>query len=147
MVRLLVEHLPLSLAIGLGGWWFSANPWCVLSALVAGWMIDADHLFDFGYYLVRQGRIADPTLVRTGGYFKINNKVFVPLHAWEITFVLVIVAIISPDARPILLSSALAHGIHLIYDQKSYGVRRFGYLILSRAMRSFEHQGFCQGQT
>jgi len=58
MKRLLVEHLPLSVLIGIIGWLAGGSWLCVPFALAVGWCIDADHLFDFAYYWLRgTGRI------------------------------------------------------------------------------------------
>ena len=142
-MRILLEHLPVALAVGLMGWWVSGNYWCIIAALAAGWMVDVDHLLDFFYYIKRAGRTADYSLVRTGEYFKINNKVFVPLHAWEITFSLLFLAICFGEIRAIFICAALAHGMHLLQDQLMYQVKPFGYWLLSRYRRNFSLEGFC----
>ena len=143
-MKLLLDHLPLSLAVGAAGWWLSGDSGCLLAALLAGWMIDADHLVDFGVYLRRVGKAADYSLLKTGRYFKLNGMVVVPLHAWEITLGLGVLAILSPDSRHLLASAALAHGLHLAQDQLVYGVRRQGYWLLSRLNHGFAHKGFCE---
>ena len=78
MRRLLVEHLPVALFVGFCGCGWTGEWQCVPAALVAGWLIDADHLFDFAYYVFRHYPNVDYRLLRNGGYFKINEKVFVP---------------------------------------------------------------------
>lgn len=146
-MRLLLEHLPVSLAIGVIGWWLSGDPLCLLLALAAGWMIDADHLVDFGCYLKRAGRSVDWGLVKTGRYFKLNNKVVVPLHAWEITITLLLLAAVISDAQYPLLSASIAHGLHLIQDQLLYRVRPLGYFLISRLRTRFTLNNFCQSTT
>ncbi|MHB9118259.1 MAG: hypothetical protein ACYC2R_08285 [Burkholderiales bacterium] len=143
IVKLLFEHLPLSLAIGIAGWWLSGDTACLLAALVAGWAIDADHLVDFFYYTCRTGKEADYSLVRTGKYFKLNGKVFVPLHAWEITLMLLFLALLVPATQAIMLCAAIAHGAHLLQDQLMYRVRPYGYWFMSRLHEHFAHDGFC----
>lgn len=144
IVKLLFEHLPLSIATGLAGWWLSGDYGCLLASLVAGWMIDADHLVDFFYYVHRAGKAADYSLVKTGKYFKLNGKVIVPLHAWEITFILLGCAVFLPDTRFIWFSAALAHAAHLLQDQFAYQVRPMGYTFFSRVIHNFCHTGFCR---
>jgi len=143
-VKLLLEHLPASVAIGVLGWWLSGDPICLLAALAGGWMIDADHLVDFAWYLKQARRPVSWGLLKTGGYFKLNSKVFVPLHAWEITVTLVLLAALISHAKYIFLSAAIAHGLHLIQDQLLYRVRPLGYLFISRVGCGFEFNGFCR---
>lgn len=143
IVKLLFEHLPPSMAIGLAGWWLSGDYGCLLASLVAGWMIDADHLVDFFYYVHRAGKAADYSLVKTGKYFKLNGKVIVPLHAWEITLTMFLLALLLPAAQAILFCAALAHGAHLLQDQLMYRVRPYGYWLMSRLHEHFVHDGFC----
>ena len=50
MNRLLLEHLPLSVLIGILGWLAGGSWLCVRLALAVGWCIDTDHLIDFAYY-------------------------------------------------------------------------------------------------
>lgn len=142
-MKLLLEHLPASVAIGAIGWWLSGDPLCLLVALAAGWMIDADHLVDFVWYLKRAGKPVGFGLLKTGGYFKLNGKVFVPLHSWEITIALMLLAAVIPDAECLLLSGSIAHGLHLIQDQLLYRVRPLGYFLISRVRSQFTLNNFC----
>lgn len=142
MKQLLVEHLPSALLIGVLGAFLSADWRCIPAALVAGWMLDADHLFDFVYYALRNRTNVDFGLIRNGGYFKINQQAFVPLHSWELTATLIIAGLFL-DA-PALIVAALAHGAHLLQDQIAYRVRLFGYLFTSRVMSHFSLNGFCR---
>ena len=49
-IRLLTEHLEIALAIGTLASWFYHEWWLIGVALMTGWLIDADHLVDFGYF-------------------------------------------------------------------------------------------------
>lgn len=141
MTRLLVEHLPSALIIGVLGAFLFADWRCIPAALVAGWMLDADHLFDFSCYALRNRQKVDISLIRNGGYFKINQQVFVPLHSWELTAMLFLAGLFL-DA-PLLIVAAIAHGAHLLQDQIAYRVRFFGYSFISRAISRFSLSGFC----
>lgn len=143
-MRLLVKHFPLSSVIGLAGWWLSGDSGCLLAALATGWMIDADHLVDFLYYVARTKGDANYAWAGTGKYFKHNGKAFVPMHAWELTIVLLSCAVVFQNASTIFVCAALAHGVHLMQDQLAYRVRLFGYSFISRAMSRFVLNGFCQ---
>ena len=141
---ILLEHLPLSCLIGIGGAFLFHNGYCLLAALIAGWLIDGDHLADFTYYVIRNYPNIDFSLARGGGYFKQNQKVFVPLHTWELTLVLLIAGIVF-KLSPLIIA-AIAHGAHLIQDQLVYRVRILGYSLLSRAMNHFSLNSFCLGK-
>ena len=141
MKRLLVEHFPSALIVGLLGFAWSHEWQCIPAALVAGWMLDADHIFDFVRYAVLYRPNFDFSLIRNGGYFKVNEKVFVPLHAWELTVVMGIFGAVLNS--PPLIFAAIAHGAHLTQDQLTYRVRPLGYFFISRAMSRFSLNGFC----
>lgn len=142
MKRLLVEHLPVALLVGLGGYGWTGEVACVPAALVTGWLIDADHLFDFVYYVFNTYPKVDYRLVTNGGYFKINNKVFVPLHSWELTLLIMLGGIAAGESA-LGVVGALAHGAHLIQDQIHYRVRPLGYSLISRSSSCFTLVDFC----
>ena len=143
MKHLLVEHFPISVLIGILGW-LSGGGWlCVLFALAAGWCIDADHLYDFGYYWFRHRKNPDWSMIRSGEYFNINSKIFVPLHSWELTLILVIVLGFFTQNWILAVTTGVAHMAHLIQDMRAYHVRILGYSFISRALHAFEQRGFC----
>ena len=127
MKRLLVEHLPLSVLIGIIGWLAGGSWLCVPFALAVGWCIDADHLFDFAYYWLRHRKNLDWSFILSGGYFDINGKIFVPLHSWELTFVLVVVLGILTQNWILAVTTGAAHMAHLIQDMRAYHVRILGF--------------------
>ena len=141
-MKLLFEHLFSALLIGCLGWTISGDIYCIPSALFAGWLIDADHLFDFLYYIIRSKKLS-LSFVRTGQYFKINNKIIVPLHSWEISILLLLLGIFIPEHRAPFISSAFAHASHLFQDQWTYRVRLHGYSFISRMNCRFKYRGFC----
>ncbi len=142
MRRLLVEHLPVALLVGLGGYGWTGDGLCVPAALATGWLIDADHLFDFAYYVFRSYPNVDYRLLNNGEYFKINNKVFVPLHSWELTFLILFGGIATGEVALGAVGAA-AHGAHLFQDQFHYRVRPLGYSLVSRLSSRFTLTGFC----
>jgi hypothetical protein len=142
-MKLLFEHFFTALLIGCIGWFVSDIFYCVPCALIAGWLIDLDHICDFLLYSIRSKRI-NLSFIRTGEYFKLNNTVIVPLHAWEITTVLLFLGLMMSSYSAPLLAAAIAHGAHLLQDQFSYRVRALGYSFISRAKHKFTYQGFCR---
>ena len=143
MKRLLVEHLPLSVLIGIIGWLAGGSWLCVPFALAVGWCIDADHLFDFAYYWLRHRKNPDRSFILSGGYFDINGKIFVPLHSWELTLILVMGLGFFTQNWILAFTTGAAHTTHLLQDMRAYKVRVLGYSLISRAFRSFEQRGFC----
>ena len=143
MNRLLFEHLPFSVLIGLLGWLAGGSWLCVPLALTVGWCIDVDHLFDFAYYWLRHQKNPDWSFIRSGGYFHINGKVFVPLHSWELTFFLVMGLGFFTQNWILALTTGVAHTTHLLQDMRAYKVRLLGYSFISRYSRAFEQHDFC----
>ena len=142
-MKLLVEHFFSAFLVGCIGWLLSGNLYCVPSALIFGWLIDADHLCDFFFYFIRARKL-NLALIERGDYFKMNDMVIVPLHAWEITSLLALLGIFIPEYRALYLTAATAHGTHLLQDQIAYRIRLFGYSLISRKSKSFAYKGFCK---
>ena len=142
-MRLLVEHFFAAFLIGSAGWFFSRNFYCVPSALIAGWLIDVDHLYDFFLYSLRKKKI-NLAFIQPGEYFKVNNQIIFPLHAWEISVLLLLLGILISEYRAPFISAAISHAIHLFQDQWKYRVRLFGYSFISRMKCSFAYKDFCR---
>ena len=143
MKRLLVEHLPLSVLIGIIGWLAGGSWLCVPFALAVGWCIDADHLFDFAYYWLRHRKNPDWSFILSGGYFDINGKIFVPLHSWELTLILVMGLGFFTQNWILAFPTGAAHTTHLLQDMRAYKVRVLGYSLIFRASSAFEQRDFC----
>ena len=143
MKHLLVEHLPISLLIGILGWWSGGGWECVPFALAFGWCIDVDHLYDFGYYWFRNKKNLDLSMILSGEYFSKNAKIFVPLHSWELTLILITCLGFLMQNWILAITTAVAHIAHLIQDMHTYKVRLLGYSFISRAFQKFEQRGFC----
>ena len=146
MNRLLLEHLPLSVLIGILGWLAGGSWLCVPLALAVGWCIDADHLIDFAYYWMRLRKNPQWSFIRSGGYFDINGKIFVPLHSWELTLILVAGIGYFTQNWILALTTGAAHTSHLLQDMRAYQVRILGYSLISRYLRAFEQLDFCRSK-
>lgn len=143
-MRVLVEHLPSAIIAGVVGYIISGDAYCIPLCLFFGWMIDGDHVFDVLWYRWYQGKMPSFFELKTGGYFKANRKVFVPLHAWEWTILLVCAGLLVPAHQIAFIAAAFAHALHLRKDQKIYLVRPLGYSLISRVKQGFSIEGFCQ---
>ena len=112
-------------------------------ALLTGWLIDIDHLVDFAYFLLhRKPSKADHSMFTTGAYFRLNGKVIVPLHSWELVLLWALAWSWAGDFGTAVAGS-VAWVAHLLLDQFSYRVTPLGYLFSYRAKRRFAHTGFC----
>ena len=141
--RLLTEHLIPSGLIGLIALLIFNDPVLLLVALLTGWLIDTDHIIDYCYYLYKKNKKGfNHSIILTGEYFKINNKVFVPLHSWELIIIWVIYWV-SLGNVDIAIVGALSWGVHLFQDQFIYKVRYMGYFFLYRLKRDFSLHRFC----
>ena len=143
MKRLFVAHLPLSVLIGILGWLAGGSWLCVPLALAVGWCIDADHLIDFAYYWMRLRKNPQWSFIRSVGYFDINGKIFVPLHSWELTLILVAGIGYFTQNWILAFTTGTGHTIHLLQDMRAYQVRLLGYSFISRYFRAFEQLNFC----
>jgi hypothetical protein len=142
-LRLLVDHLGPALIIGgLASWWF--QDWRLIGiALLTGWLIDTDHLVDFAYFLLhRKPGAFDRSMLTTGAYFRLNGKVIVPLHSWELALLWALAWSWAGEIG-IAVTGSLAWMAHLFYDQISYRVTPLGYFFSYRAKHRFAHAGFC----
>jgi len=142
-LRLLVEHLGPALIIGgLASWWF--QDWRLIGvALLTGWLIDADHLVDFAYFLRhRKPGAFDRSMLTTGAYFRLNGKVIVPLHSWELALLWALAWGWAGEIG-IAATGSAAWMAHLLHDQISYRVTPLGYFFSYRAKHRFAHAGFC----
>jgi hypothetical protein len=142
-MKLLAEHFYVTFLIGCVGWALSGNFYCVPSALIAGWFVDLDHLCDYLFCCIKTKKINLKHII-TGEYFKINNKIIVPLHAWEISTLVLLVGILIPEHRATLITAAIAHAAHLLQDQWTYRVHLCGYSFTSRMIKGFAYKNFCR---
>mgnify|MGYP006963606177 CR=1 FL=1 len=136
--------MPASLLVGGIGWVISDDPLCLFAALIGGWFIDLDHLFDFAYYFYRTRDWSACVLLKSGAYFKKNKKVLIPLHSWELVIGAMTVAVFF-EITPVICAT-VAMAVHLLQDQHKYKVRPLGYFILSRIACRFEIKNFCKSK-
>ena len=88
-------------------------------------------------------RIQIWSMIRSGGYFIKNAKIFVPLLSCELTVILVISLGFYTQNWILSVTTGVAHFAHLIQDMRAYHVRILGYSFISRAFNAFKQKGFC----
>jgi len=84
---------------------------------------------------LRHRKNPDWPFILSGGYFDINGKIFVPLHSWELTLILVMGLGFFTQNWILAFTTGVAH--------TTYQVRFLGYSLIFRALRAFEKRGFC----
>jgi len=140
----LFEHIPASVAVGGLFWWFDPNPVYFFIALVFGWLVDVDHLFDYLLWVKRS--CCKPSIrdFISGKYFKDSMKIYVPFHAWEWALLLVLIGIQSGGRMRYFLCATFALMLHLIHDQLTNKPFLFSYLISYRVYHDNRIESFCR---
>lgn len=140
-------HIIISSIIGFFLWkkWEKFCP-AFSGAIIGGFLLDLDHLFD--YFLAFAFKFNLSYFLK-GYQFMKNDKIYVPLHAWEwFILLLIIVYVINKNAKikstnkylllSILFSFSLALFSHLIIDVNLNHVTIPGYSIIYRIKNNFE---------
>lgn len=123
------------------------------AAFLGSVLVDLDHLFD---YFVAFGLNFNLEYFLNGYAFLVNDKLFVPLHAWELVLLLLIIfkilekkpkkTLILKYALSFLLAFSLALYSHLIVDTISNNLVLQGYSLIYRAWNNFEISSFSRFQ-
>ena len=66
-----------------------------------------------------------------------------PLHSWELTFIIALGLGYFTQNWILALTTGAAHTAHLLQDMRAYKVRVLGYSLISRASSAFEQRDFC----
>lgn len=140
MIKEELGHLTLSLFAGAIIAVFFGNLWTIAWAVLAGFLIDGDHLFD--YLLFKGLKNLQLKEFLSGSYFDDSGKVILPLHGFEYCLIFLVVAYIFQDWRPTMLALALSLFLHLFYDTLTNKPIWPTYFILFRITKNFNHQAF-----
>lgn len=142
-----LSHLIISLSIGYVVWKLYKKPSVsFFAALIGGLFVDLDHLFD---YFIAFGAKFSLTYFLKGYQFMKNEKIYIPLHAWEWVVLFLIVAYlinkytkIKTGAKKMLLSILLSFSLalfsHLMIDVWVNHVTFLGYSIIYRVKNNFD---------
>jgi len=142
-----IVHLVISLLAGALVWkkYKLALP-AFTAALLGGFLIDADHLFD--YFLVF-GLNFELVKFFSNVQFGISNKVYVPFHGWEYVLLLSLLYLnlevkfkkkklyLAKFLLSFILALNLGMYSHLIIDTLTNSVVLPGYSIIYRAVNNF----------
>jgi hypothetical protein len=113
------QHAVISLGVGLLGWLWSGKPITVPASLVAGVLIDLDHVADYAWYAA------------TG-----EHRLLLLLHGYELALPLGWISMrwLGPEAASAAVASYL---LHLVIDERSNQTRPGTYFLLLRARQRF----------
>jgi hypothetical protein len=139
-----LPHFIPALFIGAIGAWATGDRALLVVGLLTGWLIDADHSFDFmvGCFLRRED---GPFLnqVATGSYFKRTGKVYVLLHSWELIGVWMVAWALA-GRRDFAIVGGFAWALHLGIDHLTYRLHPLAYFLTYRVMHRFELSQVCR---
>lgn len=135
-----IVHFTLSIISGTIVALIFGNWWAVPVALLSGFLIDLDHFFD--YFKFTKFKRFDSKEFLSGKYFDYSNKVFLPLHGFEYSLVLIAIALLMPSAAWWVLSLAVSLILHLIYDTISNKPIWPTYFLIYRITKNFNHKTF-----
>ncbi|MBF0103508.1 MAG: hypothetical protein HQK77_21635 [Desulfobacterales bacterium] len=133
-------HFSASLIIGI----FFANAFnepafTLFGALLGGFFIDGDHLFDHWIVLgIKNFKLKD---FFAGKSFKKSNKVYVLFHGWEYPLLISFVtfaAVTDKASAAFLIAFAVSLLAHLIIDTLTNEVKPLGYSVLYRVIHNFD---------
>lgn len=127
-------HLVIALIVGLVVYTLFREKKLIFLALLVSLGIDFDHLFDYFYYFGfnLHNPIAGPD------FFCLSGKLFIPLHAWELLPILVVLAIKFNKLQGIFFTIVLALLGHYLLDQFSHAMLPLGYSFLFRLSQNFD---------
>ncbi len=120
----------------------------IAASLLGGFFIDIDHLFD---YILAFGIRFRLDYFFKGYQFLKSDKVFLPLHSWELVIFLLILSFIlskiyhlrSKIKLPaLLLAFSLSLFFHLVVDMTVDNVTANGYSLVYRATHAFDLKYF-----
>ncbi len=116
------------------GAWFFTNSWLYAAlAVLAGVMVDADHVFDY----IREEKKFEMKGMFIKSYKGDFEYLYIFFHAWEyIPLSFLIGALINNYTFSIVFS--IAYFAHLLPDQLLNNTRPWGYSLIYRIIQKFE---------
>jgi hypothetical protein len=128
-----VAHAGLAALTGLAVYTLGGRAEGAIAALLAGTLIDADHLLD---YVLSEGLRFDFTVLSSGSYFHKADRAIVLLHSYELV-TLSAVGCWLAGRRALGVGLFAGAMIHLGSDIRFYGFRPLAYSLLYRGVNGF----------
>lgn len=137
-------HLAITAVIAGGSFLATQSPVVALSTLGIGVLIDGDHTFDYGLYLIgKKGKQkASLSQFLDCSYMEDVRRTYLPLHSWELAPVIwgLSLALLTVPLSVWLTISFLAH---LLTDQISHKPHPLCYFFTFRALKRFDGDTLC----
>ena len=136
-MKLLIDeliHFILALGIGLGCYLKFDNSWLIFVALIFGFLIDVDHLFDYFAYFGARFKLKD--FLNTNSYMKSSGKIFVLLHGWEYVLLFWLIGH-GIDVAGLDWAMSLSYLAHLFWDNFSFSHHPLTYFLTYRLINKF----------
>lgn len=131
----LFGHFIFGLGIGIFFYFRTKQKKYLLICLLASFLIDFDHLFDF--WLASGFSLSISKFLELN-FFEINNRVYVPLHSWELIALLIITSRFLKKYQNVLWAIALSMLAHIFWDALSYQINILDYSLFWRASHDFK---------
>ena len=76
--------------------------------------------------------------------FAVSNRVFVPVHSWELVFIFGVISYVTKNKMAKYFLTALALGMitHLVFDTYSNRTVLLGYSFIYRLLTNFDAGSF-----
>lgn len=130
----LLGHFLIGLSVGFIFYLETGDPWLVVVSVLANFLIDLDHLFD---YWVATGFNLKAREFFKVDYFEINKKVYVPFHSWELVVVIFLLSLF-PSLSWIGLTISVSLFFHIVWDAFSYKINGRSYFLIWRFLHEFK---------
>jgi len=126
-------HIGLSLSIALALYAVYRSAAMATASFFAGVLLDADHVFE---YLREYGFRFDKKFFFNSFHYTLYRKIVLPFHAWEWLVLLAVLPVFSLGSY-VSIGIIIGMGQHLIADQFTNSVHRWGYFISYRVWKKF----------
>jgi len=135
----LLGHFIIGLLVGLIVYKKTREVKYLIIALLASFLIDLDHLFDFW---MAYGFSLNAVEFFEIDFFNINQAVYVPLHSWELISLIIALGLLFKKYRWELLTIGLAMLFHVAWDVVSYRIMPIDYSLIYRFLNNFSLASF-----
>ena len=120
-------HLAVSLVVGGGLWAATGSPWAMAGSVVAGVLVDGDHVLDYANAL--RGDI---------------RRILVPLHSYELGLAGLLAAFLT-GWHPLLTGAALGLLAHVASDALTNRLHPLAYFLAYRVRHGFRRAALALG--
>lgn len=107
----------------------------LLIALLAGFFVDIDHLFD--YFQAFGFKFRFDYFFKGYSFLK-TDKIFVLFHSYELAFTLILLSLFINGGHSLFFTAGLSLFLHILYDSVSNQTHPFTYFFLFRLIHGFD---------